>query len=134
MLMSWRHSGFNVFSGPRIQPGEEEAMENLARYIIRASFSQERMPYMPEESKVVYQIEGRQRGKDLRCLRVDRCHVLPCPEQARANGQALWLLQQRGARQAEKERPGRADTLYFGTGWIVQRIPGKLGQIDPKDI
>jgi len=33
MLMSWRHSGFNVFSGPRIQPAEEEAMENLARYI-----------------------------------------------------------------------------------------------------
>jgi hypothetical protein len=55
MLMKWRHSGFNVFSGPRIQHGEEEAMENLARYIIRASFSQERMTYIPEESKVVYQ-------------------------------------------------------------------------------
>ena len=55
MLMSWRHSGFNVFCGPRIQPGEEEAMENLARYIIRASFSQERMTYFPEDSKVVYQ-------------------------------------------------------------------------------
>ena len=54
MTMSWRHSGFNVYSGPRIQPGEEEAMENLARYIIRASFSQERMSYIPEESKVLY--------------------------------------------------------------------------------
>ena len=30
-------------------------MENLARYIIRASFSQERMIYIPEESKVIYQ-------------------------------------------------------------------------------
>lgn len=30
-------------------------MENLARYIIRASFSQERMAYIPEESKVIYQ-------------------------------------------------------------------------------
>jgi hypothetical protein len=38
MMMGWRHSGFNVYCGPRIQPGEEEAMENLARYIIRASF------------------------------------------------------------------------------------------------
>ena len=54
MLMSWRHSGFNVFCGPRIQPGEEDAMENLARYIIRASFSQERMTYSHEDSKVVY--------------------------------------------------------------------------------
>lgn len=30
-------------------------IENLARYIIRASFSQERMTYIPEESKVIYQ-------------------------------------------------------------------------------
>lgn len=29
MLMKWRHSGFNVFCGSRIQPGEEKAMENL---------------------------------------------------------------------------------------------------------
>ena len=54
MVMKWRHSGFNVFCGDRIQPGDEKAMENLARYIIRASFSQERMTYIPEESKVVY--------------------------------------------------------------------------------
>jgi len=55
MLMSWRHSGFNVFCGSRIQPGDENAMENLARYIIRASFSQERMTYIPDESEVIYQ-------------------------------------------------------------------------------
>jgi len=55
MLKSWRHSGFNVFAGERIYPGDEKAMENLARYIIRASFSQERMTYMRDESKVVYQ-------------------------------------------------------------------------------
>jgi len=29
-------------------------MENLARYIIQASFSQERMTYLSEESKVTY--------------------------------------------------------------------------------
>jgi hypothetical protein len=55
MLMNWRHSGFNVFCGSRIQPGDEKAMENLARTIIRASFSQERMAYIPDEPKVVYQ-------------------------------------------------------------------------------
>ncbi|MEE9609795.1 MAG: transposase, partial [Desulfatiglandales bacterium] len=54
LLDKWRHSGFNVYCGPRIQPGDEEAMENLARYIVRASFSQERMTYFPEDSKVVY--------------------------------------------------------------------------------
>jgi hypothetical protein len=55
MMMGWLHSGFNVYCGPRIQPGEEEAMDNLARCIIRASFSQERMTYIAEESKVLYQ-------------------------------------------------------------------------------
>ena len=55
MVMKWRHSGFHVFCGDRIQPGDEKAMENLARYIVRASFSQERMTYVRDESKVIYQ-------------------------------------------------------------------------------
>ncbi len=55
MLRSWRHSGFNVFGGPRIYSRDEQAMENLACYIIRASFSQERMSYLREEAKVVYE-------------------------------------------------------------------------------
>jgi hypothetical protein len=69
MLMSWRHSGFNVFCGPRIQPGEEEAMENLARYIIRASFSQERMTYFPEDSKFVYRSkDGKEEKKSMKLI------------------------------------------------------------------
>jgi hypothetical protein len=63
MLRSWRHSGFQVFVGPRILPREEEAMEKLARYIIRASFSQERMTYLPEESKVIYESKDAQKEK-----------------------------------------------------------------------
>jgi hypothetical protein len=53
MMMGWRRSGFNVYCGPRIQPGEEGAIENMARYIICASFSQQRMTYIPEGSKVL---------------------------------------------------------------------------------
>jgi hypothetical protein len=63
MLRSWRHSGFQVFVGPRTLPGEEEAMEKLAHYIIRASFSQERMTYLPEESKVIYESKDAQKEK-----------------------------------------------------------------------
>ena len=33
-------------------------MENLARYIIRASFSQERMTYLDQEGKVVYKAKA----------------------------------------------------------------------------
>jgi hypothetical protein len=63
LLNSWKHSGFQVFCGPRILPRKKEAMENLARYIIWASFSQERMTYFLEpvvslkverESRIIY--------------------------------------------------------------------------------
>ena len=53
-LFNWWHSGFHVFCGQRLFPQDEVAMENLARYIIRVSFSQERMQYLPGLSKVVY--------------------------------------------------------------------------------
>jgi hypothetical protein len=39
---------------PRISPDDDTAMENLARYIIWASFSQERMQYLDQEGKVIY--------------------------------------------------------------------------------
>ncbi len=74
MLLSWRHSGFNVFCGSRIRPNDEKAMENLARYIVRASFSQERMTYVPEESKVLYQSEDGKEEKVFDALECLVCH------------------------------------------------------------
>jgi hypothetical protein len=65
MLLNWRHSGFDVFCGPRIKPGDEGAMENLSRYIIRVSFSQERMTYISNESKVIYRSEDEKKEKIL---------------------------------------------------------------------
>jgi hypothetical protein len=55
------HSGFNVYCGNAIWPHNEEGLENLARYIIRASFSQERMTYIAADqsadgvAKTIYQ-------------------------------------------------------------------------------
>jgi len=51
LILSWRHSGFHVHCGPRIQPGDDEAMENLARYVVRASYSQERMTCISEDPR-----------------------------------------------------------------------------------
>jgi len=39
LISSWRHSGFGVYCGKRIYPKEASSTENLAKYIIRASFS-----------------------------------------------------------------------------------------------
>ena len=40
------HSGFNVYCEAAIWPNDESALENLAHYVIRAAFSQERMNYI----------------------------------------------------------------------------------------
>jgi hypothetical protein len=58
LIMSRRHSlsactaqagGFNVPCGHRIQSGDEEAMENLARYIILTFLPHERMTCVPDD-------------------------------------------------------------------------------------
>ena len=78
MLDGWRHSGFNVFAGERIQPREKKSLENLAAYLIRATFSQKRMEYSPEQATVVYRSKD---GKDkktydaLEWLAAMACHV-----------------------------------------------------------
>jgi len=55
LMDKWRHTGFNVYCGSRILPWHKKSMENLACYIIRASFSQERMAYHREFAQVEYQ-------------------------------------------------------------------------------
>jgi hypothetical protein len=46
-MMNWHHSGFSVYCGKTLWPDNEDGLESLARYFIRASFSSERMTYIP---------------------------------------------------------------------------------------
>jgi len=48
-MLSWYHSGSHIYIGDRIEPDEKTGLGNLAKYIIRACFSQERMVYVPVE-------------------------------------------------------------------------------------
>lgn len=47
-MNSWQHSGFNVYCGQAVSPFDDEGIEKLSQYIVRAPFSQERMIYIPE--------------------------------------------------------------------------------------
>ncbi len=49
-MLSWLHSGFHVYISDRITPSDKTGLGNLARYIIRACFSQERRVYVPAEN------------------------------------------------------------------------------------
>jgi hypothetical protein len=48
-MSNWQHSGFNVYCGQAVSPEEDEAVERLAPYIVRAPISQERMIYISKE-------------------------------------------------------------------------------------
>jgi hypothetical protein len=78
LMDKWRHTGFNVFCGRRILPRQKRSMENLDRYIIRASFSQERMTYIQGEAKVVYQSKDGREEKVFDALEWPRQRAAGC--------------------------------------------------------
>jgi len=53
-ITSWRHSGFSVHKEVRVNGCDCRGLENLAQYILRAPFSQEKMLVSPKEDSVIY--------------------------------------------------------------------------------
>jgi len=49
-----QHSGFSVDNQVRIEAGDSEGREQLARYMIRARFSLEKTEYKAEQGVIVY--------------------------------------------------------------------------------
>ena len=68
-MSTWQHSGFNIHCGSPVSFSDTDAMERLARYIVRAPISQERLKYIPAnksengigkavyEGKTTYRVE-----------------------------------------------------------------------------
>jgi len=73
-MLCWRHSGFNVYCGLTIWPSNDKGLEDLARYIIRACFSQQRMTYRPAkdsldgQAKVIYSSKDGRASKTFEAL------------------------------------------------------------------
>ena len=61
LLLSWRHTGFSVHTGVRVEPEEKGSLERLARYILRPPFSLERMRW-GGEGKIRYRRKGGHEG------------------------------------------------------------------------
>lgn len=108
-MLSWHHSGFHVYlSWPDDLPDDEKGLENLARYIIRACFSQQRMDYIPAPDALGRYRQGRlhiQRRQEPQIFdAVDLDSPARCayPWQIRTYGALLWLLFQQFSGVAEK--------------------------------
>lgn len=153
MLMTWRHSGFNVFCCHIIQPGAQEVMENLVRYIIRAflsrlcpidrrDFSQDKMTCIPEESKVIYRSKDGKEEKVFDALEWPRrqagCkHSLSRVPMSRIRESRLCVTMAiivMSVAVNGKTGSGQHDTLQARTGRIIQRAQKKLSKTNPEDL
>jgi|YelNatPaOPRAMG01_1025707.scaffolds.fasta_scaffold52738_2 hypothetical protein len=138
MLSTWRHSGFNIFCGHRIAPKDETAMENLARYIIRASFSQERMRYLEQEGKVVYTSKNGRTSKNFPALEwlAAMCSHIPNRGEQMVRYYGYYSNVSRGKRQKEGNDDAipcvlepQGELKAFRKSWA--RLIQKIYEVDP---
>jgi len=138
MLSAWKHSGFNVFCGNRISPKDDAAMENLARYIIRASFSQERMRYLEQEGTVVYTAKDKKTSKRFPALEwlASMCSHIPNRGEQMVRYYGYYSNVARGKRKAKgaddiipcmTEPDGDVKALRKGWARLIQ----KIYEVDP---
>ena len=52
LIRSWWHSGFDVYAGEPIASEDRETLGHVARYLLRAPVSLERLWYDPQAEKV----------------------------------------------------------------------------------
>jgi hypothetical protein len=142
-MLSWRHTGFHVHVGGRIRPEDETALGNLAKYIVRASFSRDRMTYVPAEiandgvAKVVYRSKDDRTEKTFDALDWLARLVVHIPnryEQLVRYG--YYSNKSRGMRKkAETDdviasiAPGEMTSKEFRRGWA--RLIQKIYEVDP---
>ena len=54
VLLSWKHSGFNVHAGDPVPPENKAELEKLAQYILRNPFSVEKMTMESPTDTIIY--------------------------------------------------------------------------------
>jgi len=137
LISSWRHSGFNVYCTDRIYPRDTTSMENLARYIIRASFSQERLSYLSESSRVIYKSKDGKGTKEFDALDfiASICSHIPNRNEQMVRYVGFYSNVCRGKR----KKQGRAESDYVieddsynkscSKSWA--RLIKKIYEVDP---
>ncbi|HKK70807.1 MAG TPA: transposase, partial [Candidatus Krumholzibacteria bacterium] len=86
MLLSWEHSGFSVWAGEPIRPGDTERQEHVARYVTRAPVRLDAIERKDQGKVLVqtpYDPRTGQRTLELDDLELIRrlCAQIPAPRQ-----------------------------------------------------
>ncbi len=143
-MLSWHHSGFHVHVGNTIWPGDQDSLENLAKYIIRACFSQERMVYIPVEdtadgvAKVIYTAKDGNSHKTFDAVDWLAHLVLHIPDKYEHTVRyyGYYSNKSRGMRkkaqmddQIPTVAPGEMSAKQFRQNWA--RLIQKIYEVDP---
>jgi hypothetical protein len=143
-MLSWCHSGFRVYCGPTIWPNNDQGLEDLARYIIRACFSQERMTYIAAkdtldgQAKVIYRSKDRRTSKTFEALDwlAQLVTHIPNKGEQMVRYYGYYSNKSRGMRKkagADDQVPALTESAVscaaFRRNWA--RLIQKIHQIDP---
>jgi hypothetical protein len=137
LISSWRHTGFNVYCTERIYPRHTQSMENIARYIIRASFSTERLNYMVNESKVIYNSKNGKDSKEFDALDfiASICSHIPNKNEQMVRYMGFYSNVCRGKR--KKQGRVESDCVIEDDGYVKganksrARLIQKIYEVDP---
>ena len=137
LILSWHHSGFNVYCTERIYPRQTKSMENLARYIIRASFSQDKLNYIREDSKVIYKSKKESETKEFDAIDfiASVCSHIPNKNEQMVRYTGYYSNVCRGRRKkqgaCESDCVIEDDGYTKGTNKSWSRLIKKIYEVDP---
>ena len=136
LLLSWRHSGFSVDMSVKVEPEDENAVERVARYILRPPLSLERLTWNGQEVRY----RGKDRAREERFDPLDFVArlLMHAPEPrlhtaryygayssvARARAEGLVS----GAEGADRE-PSSAERRRLRRSWA--RMLARIYEVDP---
>ena len=64
LLLSWRHSGFNIHNHTTVYPNDTEGLHRLACYLHRAPVNLSRLRFHPESGLLIYEPKAGQEVDD----------------------------------------------------------------------
>jgi len=137
LIYSWRHSGFNVYCTDRIYPRYTQSMENLARYIIRASFSQERLNYLSEASKVIYKSKNTNDTKEFEAVDFIACLASHIPNKNEQMVRYLGYYSNASRGRRKKQDTCESDFVIQDNGYTKDankswaKLIKKVYEVDP---
>jgi hypothetical protein len=119
-------------SGHTVCPGLESA--TLLSSVEERFFLPGEDDVLPATGLGGISVQRREAGQVVRGPGMAGRYVFACPQQGRADGSLLRLLQQCIARKTKKGRCRRKDSRYPGTGTFKPGQPAKLGPADPENL